>query len=163
MIFHLPTFLTVTLDIIAWFLIHMGVSYSMSRVPIELFKADSVLCRRKSFEAEGRLYERLFRIKKWKETLPDGATLFKAGFPKRHLKKKIKVYLQTFIKETCRAELTHWLTLACAGVFFIWNHWWIGLIMIVYAAAVNLPCILTQRYNRIRLVRVVAVKSARSD
>jgi hypothetical protein len=28
--------------------------------------------------------------------------------------------------------------------------------MLLYAAGVNLPCILAQRYNRLRLVRVLA-------
>jgi glycosyl-4,4'-diaponeurosporenoate acyltransferase len=47
-------------------------------------------------------------------------------------------------------------------VFFIWNPWWVGIVMIVYAILVNVPCIIIQRYNRIRLKRVCAKLTALS-
>ena len=34
---HLPTFWTVVVDIIAWFVIHMGVAYVMVRIPLKRF------------------------------------------------------------------------------------------------------------------------------
>jgi len=54
-----------------------------------------------------------------------------------------------------RAEFAHWLTMAGAPVFLLWNECWAELIMIVYALAVNLPCIIAQRYNRSRLRRLI--------
>jgi glycosyl-4,4'-diaponeurosporenoate acyltransferase len=65
-------------------------------------------------------------------------------------------YLETFVIETCRAELTHWLAMVPVPVFFLWNKWPVGVFMIFYALAANMPCILVQRYNRARLVRVLA-------
>jgi glycosyl-4,4'-diaponeurosporenoate acyltransferase len=46
--------------------------------------------------------------------------------------------------------------LAVSPLFLLWNPWWLGLVMIAYAVVANGPCILIQRYNRGRLVRVLA-------
>lgn len=57
--------------------------------------------------------------------------------------------------ESRRAEPTHWLQVIWVPVFFLFNPFWIGVIMIGYAPIVNLPCILVQRYNRPRLKRIL--------
>lgn len=154
MLVHLPTAITITIDVIAWFLIHMGVSYIMSRQPLTSFNIDSWLYRKRYWEKNGRFYEILFRLKSWKRRLPDGAAIFKNGFEKKRLKGTNKYYLDSFIRETCRAELTHWIVFLFGPLFLIWNLWWVGIVMIVYATIANIPCVITQRYNRIRLQRI---------
>jgi len=154
MLVHLPTAMTITIDVIAWLIIHMGVSYIMSRQPLSSFNSDSWLYRKRVWEKNGRFYERLFRLKSWKRKLPDGAAIFKNGFKKKRLKGTEKEYLNAFIQETCRAELTHWIVFLFGPLFLIWNLWWVGIVMIVYATIANIPCVITQRYNRIRLQRI---------
>jgi len=154
MLVHLPTFITILIDIAAWFVIHIGVSYIMSRQPLASFNKNSWFYRKRDWERNGKLYERLFRLKSWKRRLPDGAVIFKNGFEKKHLKETNKDYLDAFIRETCRAELTHWIVFLFGPLFFIWNLWWVGIVMILYATIANLPCVITQRYNRIRLQRI---------
>ena len=154
MLVHLPTAITITIDVIAWLIIHMGVSYIMSRQPLSSFNSDSWLYTKRVWEKNGRFYERLFRLKSWKRKLPDGAAIFKNGFKKKRLKGTEKGYLDTFIRETCRAELTHWIVFLFGPLFLIWNLWWVGIVMIVYATMANIPCVITQRYNRIRLQRI---------
>ena len=51
------------------------------------------------------------------------------------------------------------VALGCAPVFFLWNPWWADLVMVAYALAANLPCILAQRYNRLRFQRLLARRS----
>jgi glycosyl-4,4'-diaponeurosporenoate acyltransferase len=154
MLIHLPTAITILIDIAAWFVIHIGVSYIMTHQPLSSFNTSSWLYRKRNWERNGRLYEKLFRLKTWKKRLPDGAAVFKNGFEKKHLKETNKDYLDAFIRETCRAELTHWIVFLFGPLFFIWNLWWVGIVMIIYAGIVNIPCIITQRYNRIRLKRI---------
>jgi len=154
MLLHLPTLPTILLDIAAWLIIHMGVSYLMTHIPLGSFDTGFWLYKQRKWEKDGKIYVRIFRLKKWKKRLPDGAALFKKGFKKKHLKGLDGVYLDNFIRETRRAELTHWIMFLFSPVFFIWNLWYVGIIMIIYAALVNLPCIIIQRYNRIRLKRV---------
>ena len=154
MLVHLPTAITILIDIVAWFVIHMGVSYFMTRRSLLSFNPDSWLYRNRTWERNGVLYERLFRLQSWKKKLPDGAALFKNGFEKKRLKETNQDYFDSFMKETCRAELTHWIVFLFGPLFLIWNLWWVGIVMILYAALANIPCIITQRYNRIRLRRI---------
>jgi len=132
----------------------MVVSYIMSRQPLTSFNIESWLFRKRDWEKNGKFYEKLFRLKSWKRRLPDGAAIFKNGFEKKRLKGTNKDYLDSFIRETCRAELTHWIVFLFGPLFLFWNLWWVGIVMIVYATLANIPCVITQRYNRIRLQRI---------
>ena len=158
MLFHLPTIITVMIDITVWFAIHMGVSYIMTRMPAHSFNPDSWLYRTRNWERNGKIYHKIFRLKLWKKKLPDGAALFRNGFEKKHIEKTNEAYFDTFIRETCRGELTHWIVFLFGPIFFIWNLWWVGIIMIIYALAANMPCIITQRYNRIRFIKVIRAR-----
>jgi len=156
MLLNLPTLPTILLDIAAWLIIHVGISYLMTRIPLSSFDTGLWLYKKKKWERDGKIYTRIFRLKQWKKRLPDGAALFKKGFQKKHLRGLDDVYLDSFIRETCRAELTHWIMFLLSPVFFMWNIWWVGIVMIIYAILANLPCIVIQRYNRIRMKRVYA-------
>ena len=57
--------------------------------------------------------------------------------------------------------VTKALMLVCTAVFFLWNPWWGDLIIVAYALAANLPCILAQRYNRARFQKLLAKGSKR--
>ena len=141
----------VAIDFLVWLAIHIGVSVSIARIPISAFKPESWLYRQRRWEMDGRIYQRVLRIRSWKHRLPDGAAVSKSGFRKKRLQSSDADYLRTFILETCRAELTHWLIFIFSPIFFLWNDWRIGMVMIVYGIAANLPCITSQRFNRIRL------------
>jgi glycosyl-4,4'-diaponeurosporenoate acyltransferase len=155
MLFHMGTLYTVLIDIAVWFAIHMGVSYLMTRRPRYSFNPESWLYRERGWEGKGSLYYRWLKVGIWKHVLPDGAALFESGFKKKYLQEYTLAYFQDFRQETCRAELTHWIVFSISLIFFIWNIWWVGIIMIIYAFSANMPCIITQRYNRIRLNRVI--------
>lgn len=147
----LPAGWVVALNAGAWLVIHLGVSYFSSRLPIAWFDPDGWLYRTRRWERGGRVYERIFLIRAWKRLLPDGAALFRRGFRKRRMTGRSPRYCRTFVLETCRAELCHWLVFALVPLFFAWNPWWVAWPMVPYALAVNLPCIVAQRYNRPRL------------
>jgi len=124
------------------------------------FNTESWLYRDRDWEKSGGIYEVILKIKGWKRFLPDGAALSRNGFRKKNLQNRDVAYIQRFITETCRAELTHWIIFAFSVIFFIWNVWWVGIIMIAYAFIVNIPCVITQRYNRIRLRRIISYRLA---
>jgi len=139
------------LNIFGWLLIHVSMSYFCFKIPISFFEKDYWWSKIRSLEYRGRVYKRVFKINKWKGNVPDGGGLFKEGFAKKNLRSSDSKYLKTFLYETKRAELTHWLIIIPVPIFFLWNMWWVGIIMIAYAIIVNIPCILLQRYNRARL------------
>lgn len=151
MLFELPPFWTVVLNLAAWLAIHLGVAWAGTRAQKRLFDPAHPLYRIRSWERKGHFYERTLGLRSWKDRLPDLGGRFRGGFFKRSLETSSPEYLERFILETCRGEAVHWAVFSLAIPFFLWNPWWAGLIMVFYAAAVNLPCILVQRYNRYRL------------
>ena len=146
--------LLVLVDIVAWGFIHAATGYFVHRLPARLFERDTWLTRPRAWERGGRTYVTRFRIKRWKHLLPEAGALFSGGFDKRRLTTRDPRYLATYTRETRRAELGHWLAAAGAPLFFLWNPWWVGVVMLTYAVAANGPCVLSQRYNRIRLLRI---------
>ena len=146
----------IVVDLAAWLAVHVAAGYLVHRLPDRLLEDDRWLFRARAFEDGGRFYVRALRIKRWKRFLPEGGDVFPGGFNKARLVVAEDAHLRDHLRETRRAELGHWLTMAPAPVFFAWNRWYVTLGMQVYAVAVNGPCIASQRYNRIRLHRVLA-------
>ena len=68
--------------------------------------------------------------------------------------------LGRYLVETRRGELAHWAIMAAAPLFLLWNPWTIWLLMVAYAVVANLPCIVIQRYNRARLLRILKRRQA---
>ncbi|MBE3089318.1 MAG: glycosyl-4,4'-diaponeurosporenoate acyltransferase [Actinobacteria bacterium] len=143
------------MDIVVWLIIHLGISYLCVKISISFFKRDLWWFKTKNWEYRGKVYKRVFKVRKWKSIVPDGGGLFKGGFPKKNLEGSDPQYLKTFFYETKRAELTHWLAILPAPIFFLWNIWWVGIIMIAYALIANIPCVLLQIYNRARLYKLI--------
>jgi glycosyl-4,4'-diaponeurosporenoate acyltransferase len=138
--------------------------YTAHRLPAARLARDGWLLRlRRRPERVARRYERVLRIKRWKSLLPEAGDLFKGGFSKRRLAHRDRPYLHRFVIETRRAELTHWAVMALGPSFFLWNPWWLGLAMLGYGLVANVPCLVTQRYNRARLLRMLGRGWARAE
>lgn len=153
----LPNWAMVVLDIVVWGAWSALVGYVAHRRRADAFIGDGWLYRLRSFERGGALYERA-GIKRWKDRLPEAGALFTGGFSKRSVRTRDRVQLERFVAETRRAEWTHWTIMLVTPVFLVWNWWWVELAMIVYALAANLPCLVVQRYNRARLLRLLGAQ-----
>lgn len=152
----------IALNVIAWLVIQFGLAWVVTQLAAERFNLGSFLARLRSWERNGRIYERLFGIKSWKDKLPDAAGWFRGGFAKAQLRADSAEFLERFARETWRGEAVHWIALLALPVFCLWNPWWAVLINAAYAVAANLPCILVQRYNRARFRRLLAAQSRRA-
>jgi len=120
-------------------------------VPDAWYAKDHRMFRSRKFEQNGTFYDRVFRISKWKKYLPDGGT-----YKKKHLTDLSSKGLEKFIIESKRAELSHVLGLLPFIGFILFTPWYIWPILFVYALFVNLPCWMAQRYNRPRVMRLLA-------
>jgi glycosyl-4,4'-diaponeurosporenoate acyltransferase len=154
MLIHLSPVGLVVVNTLAWLVLHMAGAYAGTRMPDSAFPPGFWLYRPRRWERGGKVYERMFRIRAWKDRLPDGAALFTGGFRKKNMQGRDPEYLRRFLHETCRAEAVHEAVLVSSLLFFLWNPVWVGWVMIGYAVLANGPCILAQRYNRIRLLRL---------
>ena len=150
MLIELPMPWLIALNVLGWPIIQLGLAWVFTRLPASSFHPPRAL----DIEGDGSFYQIAFRIRAWKDRLPDAATWFSSGFAKARLEQANPAYLERFIIETWRGELCHWSALAFMPVFFLWNPWWGDLIIVAYALGANLPCILVQRYNRIRLMKL---------
>ncbi|HEX5789793.1 MAG TPA: hypothetical protein VFY13_01515, partial [Luteolibacter sp.] len=140
---ELPLFWTVVLNVGLWPLIQIVLAWAFIRMPQAWFDPPR--------SPEGAAcYEKYLGIRHWKKLLPDGARWLGGGFAKAEMKSTDPAYLRRFIIETWRGELCHYCALLFVPLFFLWNPWWADLIMVGYAVIANCPCILVQRYNRIR-------------
>jgi glycosyl-4,4'-diaponeurosporenoate acyltransferase len=100
-------------------------------------------------------YERWLGIRRWKAWIPDAGDALPGGIRKASLARREPQALRRLIAETRRAELVHWA---------LWPAWlgtalWLppsGVVFnLLFASLFNLPCLLLQRYNRLRLQRLL--------
>ncbi len=152
-IFYIPDWLMILSYIIGWPILQIIMAYIGNHWPEHFFESDRFPFRTFAFEKNGEIYDKIFRIRKWKPFLPDGAKAHKKGFLKKHLKSLEDEYIEAFIKETCRAEWIHFLEILPFWIFGLWSPGFVVWIMFFYAIMVNVPCMIAQRFNRPRLVR----------
>lgn len=156
---HLANWQTVVVDVVAWALVQGGTGYVFHRLPRRWFERDTWLTRERSVERGGALYVRVLRIRRWKRWLPEAGDLFTGGFDKGSLptgRRRDREHLGAYVRETRRAEQAHWVMAVPAPLFVLWNPWYAAVLMPLYAVAVNGPCIASMRYNRLRMVRLLA-------
>ncbi len=113
MLIDLPPVWIIVLNVGGWLAIQLGLAWVFTKMPIHWFNP-AALCK---WEHNGKFYERVLRIKKWKDWLPDAAKWFGSGFAKGALTGTSRAYLERFARETWRSELCHWTAIACTPVF----------------------------------------------
>ena len=162
---HLGRPALVAVDVVAWGVVHSVSGYLVHRVPARRFDTDTWLTRERRWERHGRRYLGV-GIRRWKDRLPEAGALFAGGMSKRAIPARADGGLRRLALETRRAEWGHWLAMAPAPLFALWNPLPIAAVMVVYGVAVNAPFIAIQRYNRLRVTRTLgraAQSSVRDD
>lgn len=150
-------------DVLAWLILHLGISLGLMKVPDRYFNQDSFWTAIRSWEKNGEFWNKTLKVKRWKEHLPDGGTYVRHAFAKKRLRQTDSGYLDKFVLESRRAEINHLLLLLSSLLFFLWNPPWASWLMVLYALLANLPCLIAQRYNRPRLMRLAARKEKQTD
>ena len=113
------------------------------------------------WEREGRIYEKL-GIRRWQKKVPDMSRILPQAIPAKRLEGRDLRHLPLMIRETCVAELIHWL-LCLAGLYCL--RLWRGIggaVTALLFALGNLPFIVIQRYNRPRLKRLLRCRDQAS-
>jgi glycosyl-4,4'-diaponeurosporenoate acyltransferase len=160
-ILYLPDTISILLCFVIWPVFQVLAALLCKRLPDQFLKPRSFYFRAHRWEKSGRFYEHFLRIKKWKRLLPDGGAAFKDGYRKKHLTDLSEKNLERFLVESCRAELTHLLAIPPVIVFGLFVPPFVIPIMLLYALAVNAPCMAAQRYNRPRVTALLEKRRIR--
>lgn len=145
----------IAVDAVAWATIQSAAGYGVHRISVARLCHDTWVTRPRRWEGGGSFYSDRLRIRRWKRLLPEAGALFAGGFDKGRLGPRSAERLRRHAAETRRAETGHWLALLPTPLFWRWNPRWLAIVMSLYALVVNGPCIAAQRYNRLRLQRVM--------
>lgn len=151
--------LILTLNVLGWPAIHLALARYFLSLPDAYFAQDSWLTRERSFEQSGTLYRRVFAVQQWKGLLPDGAPWLGGRAKKRVATRQVQG-LKIFLIETRRAEVSHWCMLLCTPIFYLWNPAWACALITLYGLSANLPCILVQRANRIKVAHILRASAS---
>lgn len=148
-------------DVGAWGIAHATTGYVAHRLPERWCADDNCLTRLRRPERTERRC-RTLRVPLWKDALPEAGAFFAGGVSKRHVGGTCDAALLRFASLTRRAEMGHWMALFAAPLFGLWNPPLIVLMMVAYGAAANAPFIAIQRYNRVRVLRIVSRRARRT-
>jgi glycosyl-4,4'-diaponeurosporenoate acyltransferase len=154
-ILFIPKPLAIIICFILWPVLQIGAAVVCHKLPERFLSYSSSFYRSHGWEKGGEIYRRIFRVHKWKRLLPDSADFIKGSYRKKSLDGITKESLKKHLLESCRAEMTHWLAIPFFWVFGLFSPPRVILYMLIYAIAVNLPCIITLRYNRPRIVKLL--------
>lgn len=106
------------------------------------------------FENDGRIYEQ-FGVRKWQNKVLDMSKIFPKIIPQKKISDNLQDSLPLMIKETCIAELIHWiLFISVLYCFTLWEG--IGSVIIVTLYEIfNCGYVMIQRYNRPRFIHTL--------
>lgn len=143
--------------------VHLGVSWLLLKFPQSWFVPDRWWFRERNWERGGAVYQSLFRVRVWKRFLPDGGAWL-GGFKKAQLSSHDLSYLGGFRVECSRGESAHVVQFFLLLGALIWNPWpTAGMVILSYAVLSNLPCVLVQRFNRLRVGQFINRVEARES
>jgi glycosyl-4,4'-diaponeurosporenoate acyltransferase len=134
----------------------LGLGWWAARLPTER------LTGRRISPRELRWDERVVRIGRWKDRLPEWGTVF-GGISKRHLPSGLarRDRLAVFAAESRRAEIVHWLAPLPTPLAFAVLDWRVATVAVLGAVGSNVPCLVVARYNRGRIEAMLSARSPR--
>ena len=150
------------LNLGTWIFWFYFIGYLASILPDKFLKKDFLFTHILFFEKNPNWFKKYLFINKWKDKMPELGGFFKEGFQKRSVANGEIAQLELFIKETRRAEIAHWFMTAGWIITTLFNPLWAIIFNIIFAHAVNFPCLIIQRYNRVRLIKVLNKKLSSS-
>lgn len=154
-IIFIPEFLAIILCFILWPLFQGLGAFICHKIPDRFLSPYLFFYKSHKWERNGEIYKHIFKIDKWKTYLPESSSLIKGSYNKKKIANFSKDSLDQFLLESCRAEMTHWLGMTPFWIFGLFTPARVVGYMFIYALAVNLPCIMIQRYNRPRVLRLL--------
>lgn len=157
-ILHLDTKIQSILLLLILLITQAGSAKLVQHIPDQFIRVDLALFKTRQFEQEGLFYDKVFQVKRWKKYLPDGGAYFKGGYSRKHVKALDTASLAEHLEWNCRGELSHWLNFIPLFIFPLILNPSLYLLVFIYSVLANLPCLISYRYNRPRLMAILSRK-----
>jgi glycosyl-4,4'-diaponeurosporenoate acyltransferase len=135
-----------------WVLAGLFTGWTFAKRPWQQFERPGVVTRLRMWDRR-ETYERLLFVRAWKDRLPEAGTWF-GGISKRSLPDAQDGGLRRFAAESMRAERVHLTLLLVVPLTATWSRGWVLVANVTFGLAINLPCIVVARYNRIRIAHL---------
>lgn len=145
----------IILHSIFWFVVQMSIARLGTRIPLSFFERYSCLFRLFQWEKNGKLWDKILKVSKWKKFIPEGAQINKDIYDKSQLSLNIEE-TRRLLLEMRRAELIHWISILPVWLF-IKAPRYIKFVNIGYVLLSHVPVIVAQRYNRPRIERLIRI------
>lgn len=130
------------------------IGFMFALIPQSLFNI-KIWKKSLPFEANGTFYEKYLKIHLWKDLIPQFSKMFHFGYRKDKIPVRDIPHYEMFMIETIRAEITHILLILFSPLYYIcFSKGW-ALFAVMASIIANLPCIVIQRYNRIRISKII--------
>lgn len=155
-IIYLEPVETLIVDILAWVVLHLGIGFLSSRIPLKWLHPECKLFQTFAWEKDGKIYDQIFHVCSWKHIIPNGSAVYSGTFSIKNLKTFDLDYLRRWLKESVRSEICHYIMIIPGFFFFLWNNVVVGWLMVAYAFINNLVPIVLQRFNRPRMRKLLA-------
>jgi hypothetical protein len=146
---------TIAFNILMLILFSSIITFISLKLPDRFYYYKTWLYHCRKWEKGGEFYSKVLKVNIWKSHIPELSDFIKSVFPKKHIKVYNKEYLLLYLKESCKAELTHWGIILCSLLFILWNDFFGSVAMIALTSIINLPFIVIQRYNRPRIIHIL--------
>lgn len=123
-------------------------------IPRSFFDENKFPFKLFSWEKNGKIYDKL-HIKKWKAKIPEMSKISKMIFPKKLKKNMSSTDFDRLVKESCVAEVIHYvLCLFSVGIYYIWRGKIGKILAFMYVVLGNITYVIIQRYNRPHFIDV---------
>lgn len=147
-------------NVLAYTAIQIARIFYDAYIPKAWLDPDLKLFHSYAWEDNGRIYERLFHISRWKDYLPTVSS--PTHFDKTHFTSLDEDYIKQFIWELNMAESHHLRSIITCLVFALWNPLDMFLFVFTVNVLIHLPFIMIQRYNRPRLRHILSEVQTRA-
>lgn len=154
---------TIAISFILWPTFQFIASFIANRLDVSFYSNNNILFNTKKWEKDGEIYQKVFRVKSWKERMPDSSFFNKNKFTKKRLHDYSENSLRNYLIESRRAEFVHVLSITPFWIWIIFSRVEVMLLMLIYALLANIPCIIIQRYNRPRIINYLNRKRLKKD
>jgi glycosyl-4,4'-diaponeurosporenoate acyltransferase len=115
------------------------------------------------WERQGRVYDQVLHISRWKDKMLDKSQAVKGSVTKSIGTDVHIAHLESLLAETCVAETVHWVLFCLSPLMFVTMDLPLSIPGAVIYALCNLISLMIQRYNRPRLAALLRLERMRED